>query len=477
MSCFDEYIHFEPCTEDIDQSEDDQCRDLYYKVKEIINYFRFTCKTNVNGKSKTLTLEVETYKNPNAIKDPQALLNAISELTELQELYLNHFDFKPDLKYDILKNLKNIQVLKFQNVYNNPLNEIPDVIFDLTTLKSLSIISEDLVSISDKIAKLKNLEKLNLSYNELTTIPEALGQLENLKELDLTHNMIESEIPESLNKLTHLTLVDFSENEKIKGKTLTNESLETCEYSPEATNLCIPKKIKCVEEYTFKTCEDSNNENNGNNNNGNGNNGNGNGNGDNNNGNNNNGNGNGDNNNGNSNNGNGNGNGDNNGNDNGSNNGDDDDDDNKISTDYKCGKGKGRCPAGQCCSKYGWCGQSEKHCSVDLGCNSKFGECHATSTPKISNDGRCGPSEGHCPGSNCCSRLGWCGATIEHCAISKGCQSEFGQCTNDVNPVKGKCGKDYGKCPSGQCCSRYGWCGKDENYCGVGCQSQFGKCN
>jgi len=34
MSCFDDYIHFELCTEDIDQSEDDQCRDLYYKVKK-----------------------------------------------------------------------------------------------------------------------------------------------------------------------------------------------------------------------------------------------------------------------------------------------------------------------------------------------------------------------------------------------------------------------------------------------------------
>ena len=61
--------------------------------------------------------------------------------------------------------------------------------------------------------------------------------------------------PEFLNKLTHLTRVDFSEIKKIKGKTLTNESLETCEYSPEATNLCIHKKIKYVEGYTFKTCE------------------------------------------------------------------------------------------------------------------------------------------------------------------------------------------------------------------------------
>jgi len=458
MSCFDEYDHFEPCTEDIDLSEDDQCRDLYYEFKKNMNKFNFHCINNVNGKTKILSLKVNTYKNRNAIKDPQAVMNAIGELTELQELSLDQFDFIPDLDYDVLKNLKNIQALEFQNLYNNAINEIPDIVFELTSLKSLSIISEELTSISDKIVELKNLEKLVLPYNELTTIPEILSQLENLKELDLSYNYIESEIPESLNNLTHLTRVDFSGNEKIKGKTLTNESLETCEYSTEATDLCIPKKIKCVEEYTFETCEDTNTNNNGDNN--------GNNNGD------NNGNNNGDNN--------GNNNGDNNGNNNGDNNGnngdEDDDDDNKISTDYRCGKGKGRCPAGQCCSKYGWCGTSDKHCSVDQGCDSKFGECHATSTPKISKDGRCGSSYGHCPGSKCCSKYGWCGTSDKHCAISKGCQSEFGKCTNDVNPVKGKCGKGYGKCPSGQCCSKYGWCGKDERYCGVGCQSKFGKC-
>jgi len=65
----------------------------------------------------------------------------------------------------------------------------------------------------------------------------------------------------------------------------------------------------------------------------------------------------------------------------------------------------------------------------------------------------------------------------EHCEISKGCQSEFGKCTNkNKSIVKGKCGKGYGKCSSGQCCSKYGWCGKDDRYCGTGCQSEFGDC-
>lgn len=43
--------------------------------------------------------------------------------------------------------------------------------------------------------------------------------------------------------------------------------------------------------------------------------------------------------------------------------------------------------------------------------------------------------------------------------------------------TNGQCGKEYGVCPSGKCCSKYGWCGTSSDYCGKGCQSEFGKCN
>ena len=29
-----------------------------------------------------------------------------------------------------------------------------------------------------------------------------------------------------------------------------------------------------------------------------------------------------------------------------------------------------------CCSKYGWCGKTEKYCDVDNGCQSEFGRCN-----------------------------------------------------------------------------------------------------
>ncbi|ORX78632.1 glycoside hydrolase/deacetylase, partial [Anaeromyces robustus] len=40
----------------------------------------------------------------------------------------------------------------------------------------------------------------------------------------------------------------------------------------------------------------------------------------------------------------------------------------------------------------------------------------------------------------------------------------------------GQCGKDHGVCPNSECCSKYGWCGSTDEYCGAGCQSEFGTC-
>jgi len=106
-------------------------------------------------------------------------------------------------------------------------------------------------------------------------------------------------------------------------------------------------------------------------------------------------------------------------------------------------------------------------------------------SPYISTDGKCGKEYGQCPSGKCCSRYGYCGNDDKYCG--DGCQSEFGKCnssnsdvtTDESLPIStdGKCGKENGRCPSGTCCSKHGWCGKSVEYCGSGCQSEFGKCN
>ena len=96
----------------------------------------------------------------------------------------------------------------------------------------------------------------------------------------------------------------------------------------------------------------------------------------------------------------------------------------------------------------------------------------------ISEDGRCGPGIGVCKSGECCSRYGWCGTTEKYCSVERGCQSEFGDCEgikrkasksvtseNLTISEDGRCGSGIGVCSKGECCSKYGWCGTSEKYC------------
>jgi len=91
----------------------------------------------------------------------------------------------------------------------------------------------------------------------------------------------------------------------------------------------------------------------------------------------------------------------------------------------------------------------------------------------------CGVNAGnmHCPSGQCCSQDSKCTTNGYRCQIKLGCQPGFGDCEINytLNP-SGKCGFGYGKCKEG-CCSSDGFCGTTSDHCGVGCQSNFGRCN
>jgi len=108
-----------------------------------------------------------------------------------------------------------------------------------------------------------------------------------------------------------------------------------------------------------------------------------------------------------------------------------------ISTDGTCGANKGRCPSGQCCSKYGYCGTTTDHCSAGCQssfgiCSSSSNNTSNTGSSgtdytKIeSKDGTCGSGKGRCPSGQCCSKYGYCGTTNDHCKV--GCQASYGLC-------------------------------------------------
>jgi len=99
-------------------------------------------------------------------------------------------------------------------------------------------------------------------------------------------------------------------------------------------------------------------------------------------------------------------------------------------------------------------------------------------------DGKCGKGVARCKTGLCCSQYGYCGKTDEYCGT--GCQSEFGQCgkkntqpTNKLPISYDTCGAGVARCDTeaGWCCSQFGYCGTSKAHCGTGCQKGLGHCN
>jgi hypothetical protein len=137
-------------------------------------------------------------------------------------------------------------------------------------------------------------------------------------------------------------------------------------------------------------------------------------------------------------------------------------------------------PDGTCGSTSGYCGTTTAHCTT--GCQSAFGTCTSTPTSStaprpsdVSPDGTCGGTKNlKCANSDfgdCCSKTGFCGDTISHCA--QGCQTKFAtKClTTNIPTLDGSCGSTKGSftCAGGpfdgQCCSAGGFCGSTTDHC------------
>jgi len=312
------------------------------------------------------------------------------------------------------------------NFSDNTDPDLPEEISNLTNLESLDLsFNRKMNGNLEPLANLKKLKNLDLSLNEFNQSLEPLSNLKYLENLYLKRNNFTS-IPESFNNLSNLKVITFTDNQNIEGKALTNKNLETCSYGSDyyskyIPKICLPKNAntECLsyrEVDDYKPCSSSDNDN---------------------------------------------------------------DNKDKVSTNGRCGINDGKCPNNECCSEYGYCGRSEKHCGT--GCQSEFGQCGTSSAPSLptSTNGKCGSKDGKCPNNECCSKYGYCGTSDKYCGT--GCQSEFGQCGTSSAPslptsTNGRCGSKDGKCPNNECCSKYGYCGRSEKHCGTGCQSEFGQC-
>ncbi|MFO7795703.1 MAG: leucine-rich repeat domain-containing protein [Promethearchaeati archaeon] len=108
------------------------------------------------------------------------LSSEIFKLRELQLLNLkgNEFNHFPTIFRSFkIKNLLSL------NLSYNYINEIPDWIGELYSLKSLDLSYNELNSLPKSISNLINLESLNIEHNKLREIPDEIYNMKSLKKL------------------------------------------------------------------------------------------------------------------------------------------------------------------------------------------------------------------------------------------------------------------------------------------------------
>jgi len=456
--------------------------DVYEKKTGGILEFIFTSLTNLRGltiRNNDLTSipdEISVLKNLEYLDLSSNKIVEISpkigELQNLKEINLSHNEIKEipvefgNLKKLEILNLSNIEGLKNYSDFIGGLESLkyidftynficaggdayfPKEIGQLSQLEVLNFPSNWLREIPKELENLKNLRILNLRDNQISEIPDFLKNMEKLEILDLSENMIDEETVESfklayLNKNTsESTIANVTTTDKpistIVNVTITDKPISTIVSAtttdkPISTIVNVTTTDKPISTIVSTTttdkpistivnvtttdkpaptivkgkCGDGYG---------------------------------------------------------------------KCPSDYCCSK------YGWCGKTDDYCATS-KGCQSEFG---KCNEASTTTSTKIiptpSNDpeisavkGKCGEGYGKCPIGQCCSKYGWCGKGYKYCAVIEGCQSKYGLCSENNSSIEGKCGKEYGSCPSGQCCSRYGWCGTSSDYCDSGCQSEFGK--
>jgi len=141
--------------------------------------------------------------------------------------------------------LKNLKILYARYA------KFKDIEEDLYRLKSLTELYIEFLLIyasgnrftnMDPVLGMENLEILDLSDNRIETIPSDIGKLKHLKKLILNDNNI-TNVPDSLNSLIELNTIHLYNNENLRGKALTNKSLEDCRYCTSFENNC--SSLKC----------------------------------------------------------------------------------------------------------------------------------------------------------------------------------------------------------------------------------------
>jgi len=110
------------------------------------------------------------------------------------------------IKEKVLDILKEARVKKSEVLIlaDCGLDQIPNEVFDLVHLKSLSLKGNNLQSIPKEIKKLANLVSLSISNNEISELPDELFELQNLETLSIKQNKVKV-LPNNFGKLKRLS--------------------------------------------------------------------------------------------------------------------------------------------------------------------------------------------------------------------------------------------------------------------------------
>lgn len=137
-----------------------------------------------------------------------------SVVCHLQTLGHLSYTSNPETKSPIFEPCsRNITSVYFLNIKNNNLTHFPDILNTFVSLDYLDVSENQIRTIDTSLVSYGNtITHLNLSSNYLNRVPSAITRLADLKSLYMANNKVTSLEVYDLVNLTHLSLLQLSDN-------------------------------------------------------------------------------------------------------------------------------------------------------------------------------------------------------------------------------------------------------------------------
>ncbi|ORY21436.1 L domain-like protein [Neocallimastix californiae] len=220
-------------------------------------HFLFITFDNIENLDSFKNLKkLKSFINEFPTNDKKLIAN-IDKFTTLQNLYLEIESQIKTNDIEKIENLKNLEQLTLKlYIYNNKFEGEINSLKSLHNLKNITLYGFKFKEFPQFLTSLTDLKYIDLEHNEISKIPDSISKIKNLEYLNLADNKFTT-IPESLNNLPKLKYISFSNNIDLKGKILTNDNLEYCNYKYEnydvIDGVCKTKDMKCISNVMFYT--------------------------------------------------------------------------------------------------------------------------------------------------------------------------------------------------------------------------------